>query len=328
MRLTSLSIAAAFAVAMPASAQPSGLIAYVSRVAGSPYNVHVMNPDGSGRRALAQGQSPSWSPDGERILYHGVGGIRVINRDGTGQQLLLEAEGVANPVFSHDGQRIFFQWSQEGESFIHVMDAAPGAPPRQLPLFPSNPEDATFLGSPAPSPDGRTVAFLLSRPSRYGTRSITHLYLAAADGSNIRLIGGEVGTHDHPAWSPDGSRLAFYSRREDGEGIYVADARGESQVLLSVPWAIDWSPTWSPDGEWIAFASNQSRKSQDIFIMRPDGSQVTNLTRSDEHADHQPAWSPVALPPLPTAVVDTRWGQVKSVIRMGTDAQDRSPGTR
>ena len=119
---------------------------------------------------------------------------------------------------------------------------------------------------------------MLIRPSQYGSLRLGDLYVAGIDGSDIQLIAGDIGTHSDPVWSPDGSRIAFYSRRVDGEGIYVANPDGTDLQLLSAPWAIDWSPTWSPDGEWIAFTSSQSRKDHDIFIMRADGSELANLT--------------------------------------------------
>ncbi len=309
MRLTSLTAIAALALTLPAHAEPDGQIAYTSF-----QQIHVMNPDGSGRRALTEGQTPAWSPDGERILFQrfNPSSIWVMNRDGSDIQMLFQAEGIGYPSFSHDGQRVLFHWHRDGESFIYSVDAVPGAEPQLIPLFPSNPDDATLHAEPAPSPDGRTLAFIVSRPSRYGTRNVSHLFLAGMDGSNIRLIAGEIGTHDRPAWSSDGSRLAFYSRRQDGEGIYVADSEGQNQTLLSVEWVIDWSPTWSPDNEWVAFVSNQSRVTADIFIMRADGTDVRNLTDSGDSQEGDPAWSPVPLPPLPTAVAETSWGQIKS----------------
>ncbi|MBT4100360.1 MAG: hypothetical protein HOM68_13785 [Gemmatimonadetes bacterium] len=147
---------------------------------------------------------------------------------------------------------------------------------------------------------------------RRHSRCCAPIFLAGLDGSDIRLIGGEIGTHGAPAWSADGQRLAFYSRRQDGEGIYVADAQGQNQTLISVEWVIDWSPSWSPDGEWVTFVSSQSRVNYDIFIMRADGSDVRNLTSSGDSNEDDATWSPVSLPALPTAVEDMSWGQVKA----------------
>ncbi|MBT3345512.1 MAG: hypothetical protein HN712_06035 [Gemmatimonadetes bacterium] len=296
------------------SAQP-GQIAFSTN-----QHVLIMNTDGTGVRQLAKGQSPAWSPDGERIVFvtawsreQGATNISVMDRDGSNAETLFEGDGLnpSNPAFSHDGRKILFSSWQDEESFIYEMDATPGATAHQIPLFPSNSEDPTFLYSPAVSPDGMSLAFILMRRSQIAARSTGDLYLSNLDGSNGRLVAGDIGSHDAPAWSP-GGELAFYSKRQDGEGIYIADGQGSNQTLLSVEWVIDWDPSWSPDGEWISFASSQSRKGIDIFIMRRDGTDVVNLTNTPDTPDYAPAWSPVALPRLETPILEPSWGQLKT----------------
>lgn len=311
MNLRTLVAAAMVVSAVAADAQLTGQIAYTSHARGdSPWVIHIMNPDGSGRRALTDGVSPSWSPDGERIVYRGRGGIWVMDRDGSANQLLFEVRGAYEPVFSHDGRKVFFNWSQDDGTFIYSIDATTGGEPVRLPLFPPDPADVAMHWDVTPSPDGQSIAFSFSRPSGFGTSNPSGLYVANIDGSDIRLVS-DIGRPSYPAWSPDGNRLAFHANRDDGEGIYVASADGTDQTLLSAEWALDWSPTWSPDGGWIAFMSTQNHRSQDVYIMRPDGSGITNLTNSDGSTDYEPAWSPVPLPALPTAVVEQSWGQIK-----------------
>ncbi|HJN29854.1 MAG TPA: hypothetical protein QF604_18265 [Candidatus Latescibacteria bacterium] len=268
MRLKSICIAVAVFIvsAVVADAQLVGQIVYSSKVWGdSPWVIHIMNANGSGRRALADGMTPSWSPDGECIVYRGRGGIWVMNRDGSGNQLLFEAKDIIDPVFSHDGRRILFNWYRDGESFIYSVDATTGGDPILLPLFPAASTDPGFHGDVTPSPDGRTVAFTYGKQSQQFTANSVGLFVANMDGSDVHLIS-DVGRHAYPEWSPDSSQLAFFGHRDDGEGIYVANADGTGQALLSAEWAIDWHPTWSPDSEWIAFTSTQSSKSQDIWI--------------------------------------------------------------
>jgi Tol biopolymer transport system component len=154
------------------------------------------------------------------------------------------------------------------------------------------------------------IAFSFARPSMYGTDNCCGIYLANLDGGDIRLLAG-TGNNGQPMWSPDGNSLAFYSHREDGEGIYVVEANGDGLELLSESWAIDWSPSWSPDGEWITFVSTQNQQSQDVYIMRTDGTQVTNLTEGSLEPDIDPVWSPVALPRLLTAITEMSWGEAK-----------------
>ncbi|NIM52763.1 MAG: translocation protein TolB, partial [Gemmatimonadales bacterium] len=84
-----------------------------------------------------------------------------------------------------------------------------------------------------------------------------------------------------PAWSPDGTRIAFDRDSEDtNREIYVMDADGSNPVRLTSHPADETFPAWSPDGRWIAFESNRVEDGgwQEIYVMRADGSNLVNLT--------------------------------------------------
>jgi len=91
----------------------------------------------------------------------------------------------------------------------------------------------------------------------------------------------------YPAWSPDGNNIVFCSDRCGNSEVYLMNADGSDQHLLTDK-IIDcanpsWSvPIWSPDGQWIAISSALSAAytegKLDIFLIRPDGSQAINLT--------------------------------------------------
>ncbi len=80
-----------------------------------------------------------------------------------------------------------------------------------------------------------------------------------------------------PAWSPDGTRIAFESLRDGNGEIYVMNADGSEQVNLTQNPAPDHAPAWSPDGAWIAFESLRDG-SKDIYIMKADGAEQIRLT--------------------------------------------------
>ena len=71
------------------------------------------------------------------------------------------------------------------------------------------------------------------------------------------LTGKNPSTDWFPCWSPDGTKIAFISDRDDNDEIYVMDADGENQVNLTNSRNRDMEPSWSPDGKQIAFWSNQ-----------------------------------------------------------------------
>jgi Tol biopolymer transport system component len=118
---------------------------------------------------------------------------------------------------------------------------------------------------------------------------------------------------DGPSWSPDGTRIAFTSRRGHAVDIYVMDADGSNPVNLTQHPAFDSSPSWSPDGARIAFSSDRDLPEPfsgnpdnpslfgrfagnvltdaDIYVMDADGAGVVRLTDAPG-LDHFAAWSP------------------------------------
>ena len=112
---------------------------------------------------------------------------------------------------------------------------------------------------PAVSPDGSTVAFVVTRVDMVKNKTFSQVWLAAADGSTPpRAVTG--GDHDSgPAWSPDGRALAFASKRaaKSGEStlhVLPVASPGETRTIATMKDGVS-EICWSPDGRWIAFIS-------------------------------------------------------------------------
>ena len=131
------------------------------------------------------------------------------------------------------------------------------------------------------APDGKRIAFT----------STQHVAVSDMDGRNWRsLTAGITGRHIAPRWSPDGSRILFWTDRDGNPEVYVMNADGTNPVNLTKNPAEDLEATWSPDGARIAFRSQRSGGG-DIYVMRADGSEVTRLTQ-EAGQDANPRWSP------------------------------------
>jgi dipeptidyl aminopeptidase/acylaminoacyl peptidase len=136
-------------------------------------------------------------------------------------------------------------------------------------MLPKDLDHLIAVGSPALSPDGRRVAFVVTRVDADANEYRSQIWLADVDGSRAPLpfTSGEH-KDANPAWSPDGGRLAFTSSRGTGEktkaSLQVApvDTGGEVVTLAKLEEGTD-SLRWSPDGRSIAFATRTPHERYD-----------------------------------------------------------------
>jgi Tol biopolymer transport system component len=114
------------------------------------------------------------------------------------------------------------------------------------------------------------------------------------DGTHVRRLTRSPAHDFSPAWSPDGTKLAFRSDRDGNDEVYRMNADGSNQVNLTRNRATDYSPAWSPDGKTIAFSSNRAGDADttnDIWVMTADGS-VPRQLEARVGIDEYPVWSP------------------------------------
>jgi Tol biopolymer transport system component len=250
--------------------------------AASPNNINniwLMNPDGSNQTPLSKltktsSANPVWSPDGSRIAFESsrvldgadaaiatVTNLWVMNADGSGPtpvtKLMATNVSSVGPVWSPDGTKIAFLSTRaldgsdtldtNGIANLWVMNAdGSGATPltRLTTAF-------TDISSPVWAPDGSKIGFSSSRAldgsDAVDTNGTSNAWVVNADGSGatpLTKLTALFANSSFSAWSPDGSKVFFASRRAlDG-----SDANAPNSTL-------------------------------NIWVMNADGSAVTPLTK-------------------------------------------------
>src|SRR2546421_4576274 len=114
-------------------------------------------------------------------------------------------------------------------------------------------------GSPAISPDGRFVAYTVRETNWDDNAYETEIWLADVSNATTRQLTNAKKSSRAPAWSADGSKLAFISDRADKNQIYVINpSGGEADAVTAVEDGVN-SFEWAPDGARIAYTATEPK---------------------------------------------------------------------
>jgi len=219
--------------------------------------------------AACNGELPSGPAAGSgRLAFatnrnSGQWDIYLMNQNGTGVAQL-------DPSLAND---LWPSWSPDGKRIVYQSDRT---------LKPGPPD---------------TVITGIDTTITYPPVAFYNLYVINTDGTGVQRLAPDTTNDIQPAWSPDGTKIAFSTDRDAGDyEVYVMHADGTNPVRLTNSPGEDGQPAWSPDGSKLAFATTRDAPTDslhpEIYVMSAlDGSGPANLTRNAA-ADIEPAWSP------------------------------------
>jgi TolB protein len=194
---------------------------------------------------------PAWSPDGTSIVFRtnradpsqNVADIWIMNADGSNARPLLVQPGDQRyPTLSPDGTRLAYMSRSDGGTADLWIANADGSDAQMV--YESGREDS----APAWSPDATKLAFETHGPEAGADGDIFVLDLASGAATKLTSDPPDAPIHDEgPAWSPDGTMIAFTSERSDPNGdIWIMQADGSNPRRLTTTSVLDESPDWQP----------------------------------------------------------------------------------
>ena len=236
----------------------------------------------------------AWGPDGSEIFFTLGGAVFVAPADGSRVRQVADAQVTA----AHDAIGVEV-YHPDPDADLRAVEAEARAFHRFIVEYRLGPMSAISM-----SPDGTqllhsTCAYPRPRPIAVGRLLHVSAYrfniavLDLARGTSRRLTTGDT-TANFPAWSPDGSRIAYlfgtwrlHSMRPDGSDVRDLTDGTEVRELLMHP------PQWSPDGQRLAFIAvtraGVGREAEpSLYTVRADGTEFQRLTA----AVSPPSWSP------------------------------------
>ena len=259
---------------------------------------------------------------GRSLLAGQVSQLTVINRDGTGRQLLLEADEILEaPNWTPDGTSLIF--NAGGELWRIPVDGS--APPRKIETGALR----DLNNDHVLSPDGKTI---------YVSSDDGHLYSVPVEGGEPRRVSNDHAAPHHyylHGISPDGRTLSYVAV-EGPAGqkrinvFTIPAAGGPDKRLTDVSYPND-GPEYSPDGKWIYFNSERAATipgHAQCFRMLADGSRIEQLT-TDSRVNWFPHISPddswivyLSFPPGTTGHPPNKDVILRSMQPDGTEQKD------
>jgi TolB protein len=206
----------------------------------------------------------------------GEKGIYVMDWDGHRvKRLGLKGSLVLAPHWSADGMKIAYSSERARQWGIYLLDFGKMT---ERKIFAS--KGTNMAGGFLPKGDAITFS-----STKDGTPDI---YVLSLKDESVKKLTFTQGIEVSPVVSPDGSQIALVSDRGGSPQIYMMRADGSDIRRVTFEGSYNTSPGWSPTGDRIVFSCRRGKNQ--ICIVKPDGSALTQLTESGNNED--PSFSP------------------------------------
>jgi dipeptidyl aminopeptidase/acylaminoacyl peptidase len=253
---------------------------------------------------------PRWSPDGQYLAFLTSRGDEEQKKKGSQVWLLNRAGGEAQQLTDVKGGVNDFVWSPDSKRLVLVIDDVnPADEPEKMEGWKRKTKPPIVIDR---------YRFKQDRTG-YLQRFYSHLWLFDVEARKAEQLTSGGWDDESPAWSPDGTRLAFVSARvgpdpdrSNNTDVYVIEARAgaEPRQLTTFTGADTGRPSWSPDGQWIAYLQGDEARfgaydQEKLAVVPAAGGASRVLTQTLDRTVSGPiVWSPNGS--LHFSVVDDR----------------------
>jgi TolB protein len=194
------------------------------------------------------------------------------------RQITSDARAAIGPRWAHDGSTLYYTGFLHEKQLSYRIDVDSGR--RQcLGMFKNG------ASGSAPSPDGKSVAIILSYQGN------PELYVMDLASLKIkRMTNTPAAAESSPCWSPDGSKIAYVSDQTRNPQVYICDVASRKSTRFTSKGRQNTHPDWAADGKlcWSSLQAGQWC----IMVSAPNGGEGTARMVTSPGTWQDPSWAP------------------------------------
>ncbi|QDV56869.1 M28 family peptidase [Rosistilla oblonga] len=314
------------------SADGSQMVFQSEREPGNPfYQIYLLDLETGDLDRVSPGTGKTtcaWiHPDGKRVLFSSTQNDPAAKTKQDEEIAIRESGKQRRYSWDYDPQYELMAWNRETEEYTQLTDAE------------GYDAEASY------SPDGKQIVFASNRVAyereltpkeaklfKLDPAAMMDLYIANADGSNVRRLTDTLGYDGGPFFSPDGKRICFRRFSENGataEVMTIGIDGSDPQQLTNMK-AMSWAPYYHPSGDYLIFTTNlhgfgnfelylidAAGKSEPVRVTYTDGFDGLPVFSPD---GKQLSWSTNRTASGNTQIYTATWNDARARKLLGLDA--------